>query len=315
MKFPLFNLDIFKRSSSPTNRSTKTFGKRKSSSTHRAKSGSSSHRRTSRKRSITYYSPSKSRFYPTEYFPTLQQLPSTTVSTDVATTSIRDGNAIKLNQNRTFLCSDQDVIVHHDATWLPQHHHHQSHQNKQIDSQFYTASELYAPNDSNNNNTMFGPKSTMSRDYNANGIVVGDNDNAIVAATTHFDRYTKECVGMSSPAFVMPNSSHSNGNFYANLKFETSQQQQQQQPSFHRTAAAPPPPHQSQQRHLTVNHHSNSSGAIGAINNINSLYDGTMQYTNSSNDALFHHSTMPIMKKHERHRRRKVCVMVSCSSF
>lgn len=292
MKFPLFNLDIFKRSSSPsttpTNRLTTTFGKRKSSTSHRTKSGSS-HRRTSRKRSITYYSPSKSRFYPTEYFPTLQRLPSA-VSTHVA-----------------------PVTVHHDATWLPQEH-----QNKPIDPPFYTTGGLYEPNDSNNN-SMFAQTSAMNRNYNANGIVVDDHDNAIVAAAAaanQFDRYTEECVGASLPAFVMPNST-SNGNLFVNLKCESPQ------PSFHRTA------HQSQQHLGTANHLSTHNSMLntnssGANRMANRLFDGTTKYAaNSSNVALFHHSTMPIMKKHERHRRRKVCVLCvvsercafMCSSF
>lgn len=304
MKFPLFNLDIFKRSSSPssspTNRLQTTFGKRKTSSSHRSKSGST-HRRTSRKRIITYYSPSKSRFYPTEYFPTVQRLPST-VSTDVAAAAAVASARDKFNHNRTYLCNDQDVTVHHDAAWLPQEQ-----QNKPIDPRFYTASELYEPNDSNNNN-MFAQTSTINRNYNANGIVVDDHDNTIVAAAAaaavnQFDRYTEECVGASLPAFVMPNG-HSNGSLYVNLKCDSVQ------PSFHRTA------HQSQQHHMTANHlnthnsmlNTNSSGATSIAYNMNRLFDGTTKYAaNSPNVALFHHSTMPIMKKHERHRRRKVC--------
>lgn len=304
MKFPLFNLGIFKRSSAPsstpTNRATTTIGKRKSSSSGCSKSGTT-HRRTSRKRSITYYSPSKSRFYPTEYFPTLQchQL-TAAASTDVAATGVCDANAIKLNHNRTYLCNDQDVIVHHDAAWLPHQH---SHQNKQIDPQFYAASELYEPNDSNNNN-VFVQKFSVNRDYNANSIAV--DDNVIVLSANQFDPCTQECMGSSSSAFIMPNS-HSSGDFYVNLKCESSQQQ----PSFHRTA------HQPQQQHFPANHlnthntsvfNNSGSGAIRNTNNINRLFDGvTHQYANSSNAALFHHSTMPIMKKHERHRRRKVC--------
>lgn len=279
MKFPLFNLDIFKRSSSPsTNRITTTFDKRKS---HRTKSSGSSHRKTPRKRSITYYSPSKSRLYPTEYFPTLQRL-SSTVSTDA------------LGHNRTYLCSDQDVIVHHDFEWLP-HQQQQLPQAKQIDPRLYATADLYESNDTNNN-TMFVRNSAINRDYNASGIVVGDGDSA---AANQFDRCTKECVGVPSPAFIMPNS-RTNGNSYLNLKCESSQQQ----PSFRRTDIG----HQSHQQHLTGSHLSThgSSGAITTANNINSLFDGTTPYVNSPNVALFHHSTMPIMKKHKRPRRKKV---------
>lgn len=304
MKFPLFNWSIFNRSSSAsstqTNRHTTTFGHRKSSSTHRSKSGSS-HRRASRKRSITYYSPSKSRFYPTEYFPTLQRRPLA-VSTDVVAAAAAAATAAnKLSQNRTYLCNDQDIIVHHDVEGLP---HQYSHQNKQIDPRFYTASELYRSNDSNNNN-IFAQKSTVNGDYNANGIGIDANEDAIVAAANQYERYSKECVGAPSSAFVMPDS-HSNGNFYVNLKCDSSR------PSYHHRAVAA---HQSQTpQHLTANHlntpnsvFNNSSGTIITANHMNSLFDVPTQYANSSNATLFHHSTMPIMKRHERHRRRRVC--------
>lgn len=296
MKFPLFNLDIFKRSSSPsstpTNRLTTTIGKRKSSAPHRTKSGSS-HRRTSRKRSITYYSPSKSRFYPTEYFPTLQRAPST-VSTHVAPATCD----AKLNHNRSYLCNDQEVGGDHNTERV-------------CDTcrirVAYSFSDVITAD--NNDVVQTVKTSAMNRNYNANGIVVDDHDNAIVvaaAAANQFDRYTEECVGASLPAFVMPNST-SNGNLYVNLKCESSQ------PSFHRTA------HQSPQHIGTANHlsthnsmlNTNSSGANRMANNVNRLCDGTTKYAaNSSNVALFHHSTMPIMKKHERHRRRKVCCVL-----
>lgn len=305
MKFPPFNLDIFKRSSfasknAPTNHATTAFGKRKTSS-HRTKSESNP-RRTSRKRSITYYSPSKSRFYPTEYFPTLQHHLST-VSTDVAVsaaaTAARDSSAVKLNNNRTYSCNNRDVVVHHDGARFSQS---QLHQNKPIDHRFYAANESYEPNDNNN-----VQKTTVHRDYNRNGIVVVD-DNAIVDANK-FNRYSKECVGVSSTAIGMPNI-NSNRNVYVNLECDSQRQRQQQQP-FHRTALHSTPNHL--KTHDCHNKYHNSSGAINATTNNISLFDDPTQYTNSSN-TLFHHSTMPIWKKHERHRRRKVCVLV-CDWF
>lgn len=289
MKFPLFNFDIFKRSTTPTNRVTTTFGHRKHSSSHRSKSASS-RRRTTRKRSITYYSPSKSRFYPTEYFPSLQRHPPA-VSCDAKKAALTATN--KLNHNQTYLCSDQDFIVHHDAAWLtPQ----LPHQNKQIDPQFYTASELCEQKDRNNNDR-FVQKSNDNRDYHAaHGIAVDDNVDAIVdAPANQYGRYTKECMGASSSMFVMPDS-QTNGNFYGNFKCESLQQR----PSFLRTI--PPTGNHVHANHGLLNNR--SRGVIGAT-----AFDGASQYTNSPCFPIFHHSTIPIMKKHERHRRRKVCVV------
>lgn len=91
MKLPSINFNnFFKKPSTNKKRTTATtttFGKRRTSSTsstrktHRSSSG-----RKARKRSITYYAPSKSKFYPTEYFPSLQRV--ATQATAVAATPV-----------------------------------------------------------------------------------------------------------------------------------------------------------------------------------------------------------------------------------
>lgn len=88
MKLPSLNFNFFKKPSTTKKRTTTTtFGKRRlstSSSTHKSRRTSSG--RKGRKRSITYYAPSKSKFYPTEYFPSLQRM--ATQATAVAATPI-----------------------------------------------------------------------------------------------------------------------------------------------------------------------------------------------------------------------------------
>lgn len=73
MKLPIFSLNIFKKPTKKRQPST-NLGKRRisnASSVQRTRRASSSRR--PRKRSITYYAPSKSKLYPTEYFPSSQQ--------------------------------------------------------------------------------------------------------------------------------------------------------------------------------------------------------------------------------------------------
>lgn len=266
MKFPKLNLDIFKRSPSSSNPTTnqqiKTNSEKRKQS-HHAKS----HRRTSRKRSITYYSPSKSKFYPFEHFPTIQRRSS---AASINGTAAYDSNINKfLNQNRTFSCADQET-----ERWIPNHQL----RIKQNNPQFYSASELCARIDASNKYNMCA----TARDYNANRIAVDDLENV----PNHFDHsYMTKCSGAPTACL------RTKGNLNVNPKCEPSPQ--------HQLTAS-----------RTPNSNNDIAIAYNTAANINSLCHGALQYPNSEkNTVLFQHSSLPIIKKHARHRHRKVCVM------
>lgn len=112
MKLPSINFNnFFKKPSTNKKRTTTTtttFGKRRTSSTSSArKTHRSSSGRKPRKRSITYYAPSKSKFYPTEYFPSLQRV--ATQATAVAATPI----AAQFFQTNQTVSTDMDQKLSH----------------------------------------------------------------------------------------------------------------------------------------------------------------------------------------------------------
>lgn len=148
MKLPTFSLNFFKKPVKKK-RTITTFGKRGSSaSSSTRKSRRSSSGRKSRKRSITYYAPSKSKFYPTEHFPSLQHATrqATTVATTplaprsyppqekpVASTDIDaklnigyptsvSGTLRSYTAKQTYLCDNDygDIILHQPPAWYMQ---------------------------------------------------------------------------------------------------------------------------------------------------------------------------------------------------
>lgn len=150
MKLPTLNLNIFKKSSKK--RASINVGKRRVSNTSSVqRTRRSSTNRRQRKRSITYYAPSKSKFYPSEYFPSSQQvppkitalpplstqfqhcadaspppppLPPPTGSIQTAKPSYYPSMLRSYTPKQTYLCDEydhhHDIIIHQPPAWYLQ---------------------------------------------------------------------------------------------------------------------------------------------------------------------------------------------------
>lgn len=169
MKLPTLNLNFFKKQTKK--RVSTNFGKRRSSnssSTHRNRRSTSG--RKPRKRSITYYAPSKSKFYPTEYFPSIQRI--ATQAAAIATTPVVssrfsqkdepqtvsiDTNDSKSNyypslrshtSKQTYLCDQNDhhhdLVLHQPPAWYMQSKAKQ--QKQHSNDIFYQTNDLYEMN-------------------------------------------------------------------------------------------------------------------------------------------------------------------------
>lgn len=323
MKLPTFSLSIFKK---PTKkkRIITTFGKRgssASSSTRKSRRPSSS-RKTTRKRSITYYAPSK--FYPTEHFPSLQRVArqvatvattplavrsypsdeqSHTVSTDI------DG---KLNgylspsgtfrsyiAKQTYLCDNDygDIILHQPPAWYMQSKPHQNGYHTETMVNDLRASNI-------NSNPIQTNKLYSNTPVDSNGNMVYD-DNCLNNTYGHATSYSKECVQgvpISSMLHTAPPLNDSN------IKYNTTELHRQTQhnllPSNVTTAY----------NNTVFTSANNSTTNTKCLpNNINNNFCTAYQ-TNanqlSTNSHFFtspiYNTALPFKKKSDRHRRRKV---------
>lgn len=156
MKLPTLSLNFFKKPAKKK-RIITTLGKRSSSasSTTAATASRKPNRRSSsssnlksRKRSITYYAPSKSKFYPREHFPSVQRLvrqktsvvpnappgpqlhpreTQLTVSTDIGAKlnnenlgiQMANGTLHSYTAKHTYLCDNEygDIVLHQPPAW------------------------------------------------------------------------------------------------------------------------------------------------------------------------------------------------------
>lgn len=316
MKLPIFNLNLFKRLPTSNTRSTTTFNKQRSTS--RKSKGSSSSGRKSRKRSITYYSPSKSKLYPSEYFPSLQgfsplqqqqqhtPMVNATVSTQIDTAKLNNIPVVHGHAKQTYLCgNEKDIILHQEpSTWLQQQNQQQ---HLPVEQRFCT-NDHYEMNNNDILKSVGERKPVLNYDLSANieSVMVNQNSNNN-SNNTNVCQCLRECVGVSSLA--MPSTiplNHSNANYLANsnLKHQTQQhqyQQQQQYPQQHQ-------PFNSHQSNVIATYNSN-------INNVKGNHNGGKWFTNNNSlhnsDAInhilpFYVATKPVMKKIDRHRRKKV---------
>lgn len=317
MKLPTFNLNFFKK---PTKkkRIVTTFGKRGSSaSSSTRKNRRSSSSRKPRKRSITYYAPSKSKFYPTEHFPSLQR--STRQVTSTSTTplaprsySTEERAAVSIESNgklntsipsaagtfrsytakQTYLCDNEygDIVLHQPPAWYmqskPQQNTYQSEQsitNSDVRGE-YTQNKLFA---------------NASIDSNGNLLYV---DNCLNTAYT--STYSKECA-QGVPIQSMVNAIPFNE---SNIKYNTTELRRQSQhnllPSSMTTAY-----------NNGVFSSVNSTNAKCLPNHINNNKCSVAYQTNANQFAPnvqaslnvpIYSGMMPFKKKSDRHRRRKV---------
>lgn len=302
MKLPTFSLGFFKK---PTKkkRTITTFGKRgsnASSSTHKTRRSSSN--RKSRKRSITYYAPSKSKFYPTEHFPSLQRVArqATAVSTTPLAYPLEERNAVstdidaKLNNylatngtlrsytaKQTYLCDNDygDIVLHQPPAWYMQSKpHHNYHQTETI------AGDLVGSNSNSVQNKLYS-----NAPIDANGNVLYD-DNCL-SNTIGRSTYPKECVqGVPIPLTV--NSIPLND---SNIKYGELHRQSQHNllPSNVTTAY----------NNTVFSSVNSSTNAKCLPNNINNSYSASQLASLTS--PIFN-ASFPFKKKSDRHRRRKV---------
>lgn len=327
MKLPAFNLNFFKKSKSTKKRVT-NFGssKRRSSaasvSTRKSRRSSTSGRhKSSRKRSITYYSPSKSKFYPTEYFPSLQRIATqvTAAATPLAanlfhrtdtiqTASIDATDAsnfsppgtIRSYTKQTYLCDDDQKIVIHEQPF-------QSHDTTTWYMQSRQPQDIirYQPtNDMLDVNTK-QPSTFIDANGNVstNNSYTLSNGNAYLSTTT----YPKECkqgVPASMPYAMTVNTLNSIPYIDPTIKLSAEQQSRQSQ-------------HNLLPSNLTA---MNSYNAVYPTHTMHSAKNfsvsnatSTMPHTNPSFMSFHGATTIPMAKKSERHhRRRKVCFSRLC---
>lgn len=320
MKLPTFSLNIFKR---PTKkkRIITTFGKRGSSSSSSARKSrrSSSTTRKPRKRSITYYAPSKSKFYPTEHFPSLQQAARQAAS--VATTplavrsystelphTVSTDNDAKLTSyvtsngtlrsyaaKQTYLCDNEygDIILHQPPAWYMQ-----SKQSQQGNYQ-------------TNNNIRDVPNFTQYQSkFYSNAGAIDSNGNLLYDDTCENNTYgraiySKECMkGVPSSIPSMVNTIPLND---SNIKYKTSELHRQSQhnllPSSVTTAY----------NNTVFSSSNNTINAKYLPNTINTFYNAYQTNANqlssinlSCANSPNYNAILPFKKKSDRHRRRKV---------
>ncbi|XP_031626830.1 uncharacterized protein LOC116343080 isoform X3 [Contarinia nasturtii] len=325
MKLPTFSLNIFKR---PTKkkRIITTFGKRGSSASSSARKNrrSSSSTRKSRKRSITYYAPSKSKFYPTEYFPSLQQtsrqqaatvettplaiqsypteLPHT-VSTDndskLTSYLTTNGTLRSYTAKQTYLCDNDygDIVLHQPPAWYMQSKPHQDN--------YQTQTTLT----NSKHNTRDGSHFTQHQVKLYSNAAIDSNGNLLYddnCLNNTYGRavYPKECMqGVPSSIPSMANAIPLND---SNIKYNTSELHRQSQhnllPSSVTTAY----------NNTVFSSSNNTTNAKCPPNTINSFYNAyqtnanqlssiNLQRINSPNyNAIF-----PFKKKSDRHHRRR----------
>lgn len=320
MKLPTFGLNIFKK---PTKkkRIITTFGKRggsASSSTRKSRRPSSS-RKPTRKRSssITYYAPSKSKFYPTEHFPSLQRAARHAASLSTTPLTVRphpsdeqlhtvstDRDA-KLNNylspngtfrsytaKQTYLCDNDygDIILHQPPAWYMQSKPQQnSYQPESIANDLRTSngtqSKFYAnaPIDSNANVV-----------YDDNGLANGTYGRAI---------YPKEFMqGVPMPTF------HTATFADSNIKYNTTvgstelhrQSQHNLLPSNVTTA------YNNTAFSSANNNTTNTKCLPNAINNFCTAYQpNANQLSTNYLTSSIYNAALPFKKKSDRHHRRR----------
>lgn len=309
MKLPSFSLGFFKK---PTKkkRTITTFGKRgsnASSSSHKTRRSSSN--RKTRKRSITYYAPSKSKFYPTEHFPTLQRVarqatavsatplvyPSEqriAVSTDIDSklNSYQTTNGTATHRShtakQTYLCDNDygDIVLHQPPAWYMQSKPHQNyHQTETI------ASDLLGPNNNCIQNKLYS-----HAPIDANGNVLYD-DNCL---SNSYGRstYSKECVqGVPIPLTVKSIPLNDSNIKYGPVGIHNLHRQSQHNllPSNVTTAY----------NNTVFSSINNSTNAKCLPNNINNSCSVSQL---ASFSAPIFNASFPFKKKSDRHRRRKV---------
>lgn len=319
MKLPTFSFSFFKK---PTKkkRIITTFGKRGSSaSSSSRKTRRSSSNRKSRKRSITYYAPSKSKFYPTEHFPSMQRTAGQ--STAVATIPLthqsypsEEGHAVstdidaKLNSylsttgtlrshtaKQTYLCDNDygDIILHQPPAWYMQSKPHQ------VDYHNETITNLRGSNIKSVPSKLY---SNAPIDSNGN-LLYDDNrlNNSYGRAT-----YAKECVqGVSFPSTTVNTIPFNE----SNIKYNTSEVHKQSQrnllPSSVTTAY-------NNTAFSSVNTSTNAKYLPNNINNLCAAYQSNAHQLPINAQRLsspIFNATIPLKKKSDRHRRRKVSSM------
>lgn len=324
MKLPTFSLNFFKKPVKKK-RIITTFGKRGSSaSSSTRKSRRSSSGRKSRKRSITYYAPSKSKFYPTEHFPSLQH--ATRQATTVATTPLAPRshpsdekpvastkNDAKLNvgypsvtgtirsytAKQTYLCDNDygDIILHQPPAWYmqskPQPNSYQTDQTTTT-----TGNDLRIVNHEYTPNKLY---SNAFIDSNGNLLYNGNCPNHSYTST-----YKKECV-QGVPIQSMVNAISYDDS--TNIKYSATDLRRQSQHNLlpvNVTTA-----YNNDGVFSLVNstntkrlpNHINSSSKIGAAYQSNA----NQSTANVHGTSLpIYNATLPFKKKSDRHRRRKV---------
>lgn len=331
MKLPTFSLNFFKK---PTKkkRIITTFGKRDSSaSSSTRKSRRSSSGRKSRKRSITYYAPSKSKFYPTEHFPSLQRaarqvttvattplapLPPRSYPLEVKPVASIESDA-KLNNGfpsatgthrsytakQTYLCDNDygDIVLHQPPAWYMQSKARQN--SYQIDQTTVTNNGLRG------SNTEYTPNKLFSNaPIDSNGNLLYD-DNCLNNAYTS-SMYPKECA-QGVPIQSMVNAIPFDD---SNIKYNSTELRRQSQhnllPSSVTTAY-----------NNTVFSSVNSTNAKCLPNNINNNKFSVAYQTNANQftpnavhglSLPIYSGMVPFKKKSDRHRRRKVRSYVIC---
>lgn len=341
MKLPMISLNFFKKPA----KKKRTFGKRSSSASASSipavsrkarRSSSSSVNLKSRKRSITYYAPSKSKFYPSEHFPSMQhrlvrhrtaviptnplvqrsysseQQPTASIDidgklNDNSSFSPANGTHHTYTAKQTYACGDNDygdIVLHQPPSiWYPQSQHPTGHKiNQNIVS--VNNDDLRSSSSTNHRNqNKFYPNAVDAIDSNANKLY-DDNyylNNAYIS--TDF----KECAmqGVSIPiqsinASAVPitfNDPHNKYNTANSIGTELCIQQQQQ-----------------------TQHNSLPSNNIATIYDTNAKYsksncfrnDNQRQPKQSTSTIAYgfglpiYGATVPFKKKSDRQRRRKV---------
>lgn len=295
MKLPSLNFNIFKKSSTKKKRITTNFGKRRSStasSTHKNRRSSSG--RKIRKRSITYYAPSKSKFYPTEHFPSLQRMAThattvatsplavhlfqpdhmqTTVSTEFDSKLCSTGTLRTQTARHTYLCDDNREFHTVPDSYM---------QTKNIDCLRY---QTQLPIDDHDSNTQF----QKSIDPNGNFVYDGNyrlnflNNNNNNNNASYYQSHPKEC-SQGVPSQSMLNAA-------ANAYIDVSELQKQSQQNYLPT-------------NLISAYNSRTMKSIKHLpNNVNHL----TAFQSPTNSTQMNQSTnFGGFKKLDRHRRRKV---------
>lgn len=311
MKLPTFSLNIFKK---PTKkkRIITTFGKRGSSaSLSTRKSHHPSSGRKTRKRSITYYAPSKSKFYPSEHFPlqraehrtsavatkplTIRSYPTEepcTISTDIDSKLINllPSNEIERTAKQTYLCDNDygDIILHQPPAWYMQSKPHQN----------YYQTEIVTNCLSGSNAIQNKPYTNAAIDSNGNSLYYHNAHNNMYARAT----YQKECAqGVPIPSMVNAIPFNDSNIIYNSTELHR-QSQHNLLPSSVTTAY----------NNTAFASRNNSRNTKCLPNNNNRFCTAYQSNENqlSTNSRYFvspiYNLTQPIKKKSDRHRRRKV---------